>query len=225
LAGTVTAAAVINIQTAAAEAGIPAERIIDALESVPYTVTWNDGGISGSAAELQTALRAACVAVGVSENEADLFVTKMIALDTGLTGTTTVPDVSSMTPEEARRALEAAGFAVGAVTATANRGNFLKGETDTAGQSPAASATDAPGTPVAIDIQLGQTVPDGATGGTGTGGAKTAAEMEAALTAVGLVGAGTDNLADSVTGVVSQVQAAGSYVEYGSTVTYIYDAI
>jgi hypothetical protein len=116
LAGTVTAGAVINIQTAAAETGIPAERIIDILESVPYTVTWDDGTAATVAADLEEALRQAFIYRGLYDEKAAEFIAKIVALDTGILGAISTPNLSGMTSAAAQTAILDAGLTVGTIT-------------------------------------------------------------------------------------------------------------
>jgi hypothetical protein len=205
LAGTITGAAIPNILQAAMEAGINDERILDALVSVPYTVTWNDGGLTGSAAELRNAMRDAGVAVGIPEAQMDLFVTRIIAIDTGLTGNVTamVPNMVGKSIYQAWLALEKAGLRCGAITMTADRGDIPIGQVSA--QNPAANAADAPGSLVALTAQKGQTVPDVADE---TADAAIDA-IEAALLAAGNLGANIAGTAEADDDIVTTTNVHG----------------
>ena len=161
MAGTITAGAVANIAQAAREAGIAPDRVIEALESVPYTVTWDDGGLSGSEAELRAAIKDAFSGVGVGENFAELFCDRIVAIDTGLTGVVTgiVPDLDSVPLHTAWQTLLRNNLTVGTISFTADQGAYPIGDV-VADQSPAAAANEPAGSAVSFTVQKGETVPN-----------------------------------------------------------------
>lgn len=143
MAGTVTAGAVANIQAAAAQTGINDERIIDILESVPYTVTWDDGAAATSSSDLEAALIEAFNFRGEYDEKAAEFIAKIVALDTGIKGTISTPNLSGLTSAAAQAAILAAGLTVGTITGSSGTVSV---------QDPASAASTEPWTAVDFTI-------------------------------------------------------------------------
>ena len=125
-----------------------------------------------------------------------------------------VPDVEGKSESEAERLIQAAGLKV--IHDTENSDTVAEGYVISS--DPVAGTEVDEGTSVTIIVSLGKEqvkVPDLRN--------KTAAEAEAALAAVGLVGSASEDYSDSVAAgnVISQDPGNGTTVEKGSTVSYV----
>lgn len=139
--GSFSAGALANIQEAARRVGINKDRIQDILQNAPAAdgIVWNDGSLGSN---ITSVIREAFRQRGLYREDADRFIAAITALDTGIVGTITVPDLEDLRWTAAIQALVNAGFVTGTITGDSsdNAGAWAIGTvTDT--QSPVATTT------------------------------------------------------------------------------------